>query len=62
MDTRHTPEIVARVMHLAAIAVFHTHQRAVASRGVDIGGQRLRTDLDRRRVAELIIIEVMWMA
>ena len=29
MDTRYAAEVVARVMHLAAIAVFHAHQRAI---------------------------------
>ena len=57
VDARHAAEVVARVMHLAAVAVFHAHQRAITRVRIHIGGKNLIAHLHGRRIAKLIIIE-----
>ena len=57
MDARHAAEVVAHVMHLATIAVFHARQRAITRVRIHIGGKNLIAHLHGRRIAKLIIIE-----
>ena len=41
MDTRYTAEIIAGVIHLAAITIFDAHQRAITRVRIHIGGKNL---------------------